>query len=201
MGAFGTAATTTVAGEVTAAAVGTALVPAAASVATTGATAISVGSTAASVGTGAALAPFWTAAAAIGPVGWIGGGLVVVGATRASAGHEDYSWDCWKQVVREDERGPSEGLPLLDLLVDPRLQASARGNSSIYVVNAWRELFQIAPVLLPWGQVAGHAVPVSPCSVGDLGCQWPRRQLHLKRNTAPCLRDDREEACDIHVLL
>eukprot|EP00928_Gymnodinium_smaydae_P095102 TRINITY_DN8121_c0_g1_i1.p1 TRINITY_DN8121_c0_g1~~TRINITY_DN8121_c0_g1_i1.p1 ORF type:complete len:174 (+),score=7.49 TRINITY_DN8121_c0_g1_i1:65-586(+) len=77
---------------------------------------------------------------------------VVVGADSIGL-----TWDCWKPMVRESSSVPSRGRLLTDLLNDPVISDYSLENSSVVVRNRWNESWRIDPVILPWGQVAGHA--------------------------------------------
>lgn len=83
-----------------------------------------------------------------GPLGWL-----VVGCEGAA------SFDCWKPVLHDWTQEPSSGLPLRDLVRDPRiLRVGMLDNQLVVVENVWREQFYLDPVKLPgWGGLALHA--------------------------------------------
>jgi hypothetical protein len=104
-----------------------------------------VASGAAVVGTGFAL----------GPLGW-----VCLGCDADAGGGT--TWDCWKDVVREEDPAPSMGRRLCDIATDERVAGvtvfdESMDNFSLILTNKWGDHFAVSPVVLPGGEVAAHA--------------------------------------------
>merc|ERR1711862_968403 len=85
-------------------------------------------------------------------------GFAVVGAEAAPK--SSVTWDCWKPIFRETSLAPSQGRRLVDILSDERVELVRKNDTNVLVKNMWDEFFEITPVMLPWGQVAAHAVKV-----------------------------------------
>ncbi|CAG0891929.1 unnamed protein product [Cyprideis torosa] len=165
MGTGGSIATATgVTAASTAATVGTtaALGGTAGAMAGAGATAGAGLATAAGAGVGAASGAgagtamtAMTAGVLSGPVGWI-----CLGASASNAAK--YTFDCWKQVVHEEDPSPSKGRLLQEMFDDPRVIAveticdEAGGVSHLVLENAWQERFRVDFYQLE-DQIAGHA--------------------------------------------
>lgn len=123
--------------------------------------ACAAGSAAASVASGGS-----ATAATLGllsnPVGW----TMLAGVGMIALGADDFSWDCWKPVLRQSCPEPSaHGRLIKDVLADPRVRdfslQQAEGNFRILVTNVWGETFDVRPVQLPWGETAAHATLVN----------------------------------------
>ena len=94
---------------------------------------------------------------ALGPLGFI-----AVGANSDSQG--DITWNCWKAVLHNDDSNESsEGMLLRTIAEDSRIKAVniEEGKKGMFpkitLINIWDEAFQLAPVVLPDGQIAFHA--------------------------------------------
>jgi len=99
---------------------------------------------------------------ALGPVGWLLLGAAEEPTTSA------YTFDCWKQVVRDTSPEPSSGRLLREIVMDPRVKQVIKGAAAdnapypeIILENIWDEKFRIEYVLLPTNQLAAHAVLLS----------------------------------------
>lgn len=158
------AATGAVAGAASAAATGAAVTTGAVGGAAAGATtAAMTGGAAAAAASGAAsgAATGVTVASSIlsGPVGWL-----VLGAAEEGDGMSCYTWDCWKDVVRDKSPKPSAGLLLRNLINHPHVRSveSPRSAAALaHVVNVWGECFDIHRVYLASGTPAAHACRVA----------------------------------------
>eukprot|EP01083_Nonionella_stella_P024103 66668_1 len=83
------------------------------------------------------------------------GALALIGASQYEG---DYSWDCWKQIIRDQSEDPSKGRIFQEIANDKRVkEVTARSDGSFVFQNIWNEQFLITPVILPWGQFAYHA--------------------------------------------
>lgn len=75
---------------------------------------------------------------------------------------EQYTYDCWKPILRETDPTPSKGRLLMDVLQDPRVKTVEVYNDepeafSMAIENIWGERFHVGPVLMPDGSIIGHA--------------------------------------------
>jgi hypothetical protein len=95
-----------------------------------------------------------------GPVGWITLG------TETTQGPEQFTWDCWKPVLRDATVQPSKGKLLREIFSDPRIKTVSsqdvleEGFPAIVVENVWNEKFQIEFLTLPNNMLAAHAAPL-----------------------------------------
>lgn len=127
---------------------GTASVGAAAATAgsAAAATAGTAGAAAAGGGAGSGLTAAALASLPAGPAGPL---FLAAGLVGAEGSEENITWDCWKPVVRDNSTQLSGGMELSKLLRDDRIKKYEVHDDSVYVLNAWDELFQLWPVLLP----------------------------------------------------
>ena len=81
-------------------------------------------------------------------------GMVVLGASPTQ-----YTFDCWKPIIRDYSQSPSNGKLLRHVLMDPRIKQVSVNQQSPEIVleNIWIEKFRIDFILLPSGQQAAHA--------------------------------------------
>ncbi len=120
-------------------------------------TAIVAGSAAVASGTAAATGVSTACAILSGPIGW-----AVLGADGDAA-----TFDCWKDVLRDySDPAPSRGRPLAEVLTDKRVElcvalAVEDRLPRFAVRNAWQEVFDVYPVMLPCGAAAYHAQRMS----------------------------------------
>jgi hypothetical protein len=115
--------------------------------------------------TGGGAATLVTGGLALGPVGWF-----ALGATSEPSEEPTlagYTYDCWKQVLRETSCKSLNGKLLRDVVVDERIKHVTLSTSNdsmgslpdIILENIWDERFHIEYVtLLPTNEVAAHAV-------------------------------------------
>jgi hypothetical protein len=151
----GTAAAGGVMGAVSGAIAGGTVGAAATGAATGAATAAAVSSAsagAASLGTAAGILS--------GPVGWL-----VLGVSKEEQSSGVYTFDCWKPVLHDDSREPSNGRLLRDVACDPRIKQVTTMNSdsdlpNLVLQNVWDEEFRIEYVYLPDGQLTTHAIKI-----------------------------------------
>ncbi len=121
------------------------------------ATGITAGTAAVTSGTAAATGVSTACALLSGPIGW-----AVLGSDGDAA-----TFDCWKDVLRDhSDPAPSRGRPLVDVLTDKRVElcvalAVEDHLPRFAVRNAWQEVFDVYPVMLPCGAAAYHAQRVS----------------------------------------
>lgn len=150
-GATGTAAAS---GAITGAVAGGSLTSVAVGSVVGGASAAGVSAT----GGGAAAAA--SAGLLAGPVGWI-----CLGTDEENG---NLSFDCWKPLLHDESKEPSEGMLLRDVFMDPRIKDIEVSNDvnpyypEIRLTNTWDEEFEIQYVRLPSGQLAAHAVRCFP---------------------------------------
>jgi hypothetical protein len=88
-----------------------------------------------------------------GPVG-----CLVVGCNKIDSdnGDSDYTWDCWKPVVRDTSSRPSKGVTLRSLAAHPNVQSMSLGQDGFLVKNTFGECFRLILVSID-GKVALHA--------------------------------------------
>lgn len=95
------------------------------------------------------------------PVGWF-----VLGVSPSSSSSATCTFDCWKPVLHDLSSEPSCGMLLKDVVADPRIKrvtttfATDSRCPEITLCNVWDELFRIEYVMLPWYDIATHAVQV-----------------------------------------
>lgn len=100
-----------------------------------------------------------TALVAAGPAGWI----VLGTASKPEIASHEYTYDCWKPVVRDTSSEASCGVLLRDFVFDSRIKhvsvSSKEGASlpTIVLQNIWDEEFKIDYVMLSGGHLAAHA--------------------------------------------
>ena len=87
-------------------------------------------------------------------------------------GHEpqsnsnQYNFDCWKQILHDPSKEPSQGRLLKEVAMDPRvkqifiMESPDKKLPQFVLVNIWDEKFRIDYVFLPNGQLAAHAVRI-----------------------------------------
>jgi len=89
----------------------------------------------------------------LGPIGW-----VVLGASKEET---EYTWDCWKPVLRDTSTDPSSGRFLKDVAADRRIKTCRIINGAdlpvMTLTNIWDEHFEIEFLRLPTGELAAHA--------------------------------------------
>jgi hypothetical protein len=95
-----------------------------------------------------------------GPVGW-----VILGTSKEEQSPSVYTFDCWKLVLHDDSREPSNGRLLRDVVQDSRIKQVTTTNSdcdlpNLVLQNVWDEEFRIEYVYLPDGQLTTHAVKI-----------------------------------------
>jgi hypothetical protein len=93
------------------------------------------------------------------PIGWAGG--VLLGCSIPETSSADYSWDCWKAVLREESSQPSQGKLLSEVLSDPRIAWWHQQGTRVLVRNVFGDSFVLDKVVLPCGTVAFHATPAA----------------------------------------
>lgn len=99
---------------------------------------------------GSATLPAMGAMAAMGPVGWIGIGMM-------GADNDGLSWDCWKPVLHDKSTAPSSGMPMKEVLSDPRVKKITVDGEKVTLVNVWDEKFQVTYFDIPGFGIATHA--------------------------------------------
>lgn len=92
--------------------------------------------------------------------------MLLVGASEESA-TVGYTFDCWKPVIHDTSPEPSSGRLLGEITADPRVkEVIERDVGSLFpeiiLENVWDEKFLLEYVLLPTGELAAHAVPLTP---------------------------------------
>ena len=97
---------------------------------------------------------------ATGPLGW-----VVLGVTKEEQLSDVYTFDCWKPVLHDVSREPSNGRLLKDVACDPRIKQVTATNidadlPTFVLQNVWDEEFRIEYVYLADGQLTAHAVQI-----------------------------------------
>ncbi|KAI1839554.1 hypothetical protein JX266_014234 [Neoarthrinium moseri] len=92
-------------------------------------------------------------ATAAGPVGWI---IVGCDKTDNQNGDSDYTWDCWKPVVRDTSPRPSCGMSLRCLAAHPNVRSISLDQGLLLVRNTFGEHFRLSPVTVK-GMLAFHA--------------------------------------------
>jgi hypothetical protein len=124
---------------------------------------IIAGAQAVGVAAGATAAlPFVAGGAAVG--GLVVGASPTVSSIDSTEKHVCYSWDCWKQVVRDRSVEPSNGRLLQDLLTDSSVASvevdfPRTGLLGLKVTNIWGDCFRVYVVVLRDGSLAVHAEP------------------------------------------
>lgn len=95
----------------------------------------------------------------VGPIGWR-----VVGckpddgkpnASKRGNKFNNYTWDCWKPIVRDKSTQPSSGMTLHCLAAHPNAQSMSLEQGRLLVGNAFGERFHLAPVSVE-GTLAFH---------------------------------------------
>eukprot|EP00928_Gymnodinium_smaydae_P080882 TRINITY_DN6449_c0_g1_i3.p1 TRINITY_DN6449_c0_g1~~TRINITY_DN6449_c0_g1_i3.p1 ORF type:complete len:106 (-),score=19.94 TRINITY_DN6449_c0_g1_i3:36-326(-) len=81
-------------------------------------------------------------------------GIMTIG---ADADGPAVTWDCWKPILHETSTAPSRGRLLADILNDPVVDDYRIEADTVFLRNRWNESWRIDPLILPWGQIAGHA--------------------------------------------
>lgn len=97
-------------------------------------------------------------------------GCLVVGATSTQLAKDSsktttYTFDCWKLILHDDSKEPSNGKMLKELVTDQcikKIIVIGENNDSpqFIVENIWDEKFRIDYVLLHDNQLAAHAVKI-----------------------------------------
>ncbi|KAH7303363.1 hypothetical protein B0I35DRAFT_446829 [Stachybotrys elegans] len=105
------------------------------------------------IGSGGSGAAGIALATMVGPIGW-----AVVGCDQNDDhdGNSNYTWDCWKPIVRDTSTQPSCGLTLRSLAAHPNVQSMTLDQTGILVGNIFGEHFRLAPVNVK-GALAFHA--------------------------------------------
>ncbi|XP_045023182.1 fibroin heavy chain-like [Daphnia magna] len=133
-------------------------------------TGAAAGGTGAAAATGAAIGSASSAAVtstgaffAAGPVGW-----VVLGGEQ-DASSFNATFDCWKQVLRDESTELSRGKLLKEIFEDQRIkQVIVQGSKNNFnlpelsLINIWDEQFDLKYLVLPSNnQLVAHAVRVA----------------------------------------
>lgn len=114
--------------------------------------------------TAAAISSNTAGATGLATVGFLAGpiGMCILGADVVN-----YTFDCWKKVVRDTSPEPSDGKVLYEFVKDERikhLHVNSDTNSSypeVTIVNVWDEHFLIEFYYLPLlDKIAAHAKPI-----------------------------------------
>ncbi|CAF1329027.1 unnamed protein product, partial [Rotaria sordida] len=95
-----------------------------------------------------------------GPVGWL-----ALGTSKEEQLPSVYTFDCWKLVLHDDSREPSNGRLLRDVALDTRMKQVTITNShtdlpNLVLQNIWDEEFRIEYIYLLDDQLTAHAVKI-----------------------------------------
>lgn len=93
----------------------------------------------------------------MGPIGWLGLGIVGAATEEVQDGDLTVTWDCWKPIVHEESPVPSKGMRIEDLVAHPNVTRLTFHPDHAEGINRWGEAFLVTPVRLPCQKTALHA--------------------------------------------